>query len=77
MTKRVFVIMHDETQQVCPVEANNAEEARVMIAEKLGCDVSGCPVYDAENDEDMQIIISIVQDHIDKCAIFESKEPKK
>ena len=56
----IFVIMHDESQQVCPVEADTADEARALIAERLGCDVSHCPIYCADNDEDLKIIETIV-----------------
>jgi hypothetical protein len=59
----VFVIMYDETQQVCPVEAATADEAREIIAERLGKDVGHCPIYNADNDEDVEAILGVLRAH--------------
>lgn len=60
MTKKLYVIMHDETQTVCPAEADTPEEARAIIGERLGKDVSGCVLYDSSKAEDIDAIIAIV-----------------
>ncbi len=54
----VFVILYDPTQQICPIEASSAEEARKRIGERLGCDVSEWPIYNADSPEDLEIILS-------------------
>lgn len=58
--QRVFVIMYDPSQLVCPVFARDADQAREIVAGKIGVDMSDQPVYDASNDEDVQAIIDII-----------------
>jgi hypothetical protein len=55
----LYVIMHDETERVCPVEAATPDEARKIAGERLGCDVSCEPIYCADNDDDLEQIIAI------------------
>ncbi len=64
MTKKLYVIMHDETQTVCPTEAESPDEARTIIGEMLGKDVSHCVVYDTSKAEDVDAVIAIVANHL-------------
>lgn len=67
---RVFAILYDPTQTVCPVEADDAEHARRIIAESLNADVSKYRVYDTAIDADMQAIV----DFMSLCVADEPKE---
>jgi len=65
----LFVMMYDPTQQICPVEAESPEAARVLIAKKLGisaAEAAAWPLYDADNAADIKQIISIVADAAQK-----------
>lgn len=61
---KVLVIIHGPTQRLCPVRADTKEQAWELISQELGYDVRGYPVFDIDDDDDLE---SIVQ-HIEKSS---------
>lgn len=61
----IYIVMCDDTQTVCPVEANNPNEARELIAAKLGRDVGNEPIYNTDKEEDIEAIVSILKAHLE------------
>lgn len=56
----IYVLMDDEAQRVCPVEAESEAAARELLAAELGRDISGEPIYCTDSDDDVRMIISII-----------------
>jgi hypothetical protein len=67
--KRIFVMLHEPTERICPVKADNAEEARAIIAARLGISLAEArkwPIYDADNRDDIMQITSIIVRHMEE-----------
>ena len=67
MTKRLFVLMYDPTEQICPVEADTPDDAYRQIAERLGISIAEAqawPLYDGHDDDDLATIAAILASHI-------------
>lgn len=56
----IYVIMDDDSQTAYPVEASTPDEARAVIAEKFGKVFDDQPIYDGEDEGDLEAIVSIL-----------------